>query len=133
MGIKGISHIGIGVEDLEKAIENFKSLGLVFSGTEEVPEQKVKVAFMETGGTRIELLESTDPTGPIGQFIEKRGQGIHHIALEVEGLEEKLVALDSADIRLIDKKPRKGAHNTKIAFIHPKATNGTLIELCESE
>jgi len=128
-----IEHLGIAVNSLEESIPFFeKVLGLVCYAVEEVPEQKVKTAFFKVGQTKIELLESTDPMGPIGQFIEKKGQGVHHVAFAVEGLQDKLDLAAERGIKLIDKTPRKGAEGLNIAFLHPKSTCGVLMELCEN-
>jgi methylmalonyl-CoA/ethylmalonyl-CoA epimerase len=129
-----IEHIGIAVSNLQDAIVFYeKVLGLTCYNIEEVPEQKVKTAFFIVGQTKIELLESTDPEGPIGKFIEKRGEGIHHIAFAVEKIEEQLADVASKGIKLIDSTPRKGAEGLDIAFLHPKSTSGVLIELCENK
>jgi methylmalonyl-CoA/ethylmalonyl-CoA epimerase len=100
---------------------------------EEVADQKVKTAFFMVGQTKIELLQSTDPEGPIGKFIEKKGEGVHHIAFAVNGLQDQLTAMEAKGIQLIDKAPRKGAEGLQIAFLHPKSTKGVLTELCEAE
>ena len=129
-----IEHIGIAVKDLKSSIEYYeKVLGLKCYSTEEVKEQKVKTAFLKIGQTKIELLESTDADGPIAKFIEKKGEGIHHIAFAVNDLEKSLVETEEKGIRLIDKKPRKGAEGLNIAFLHPKSTFGVLTELCEKK
>jgi methylmalonyl-CoA/ethylmalonyl-CoA epimerase len=129
-----IEHIGIAVSDLEAAIAIFeKILGQPCYSIEEVADQKVKTAFFRVGETKIELLQSTDPEGPIGKFIEKKGEGIHHIAFAVEGIEEKLQEANALGIRLVDNQPRKGAEGLDIAFLHPKSTNGVLVELCEDK
>lgn len=129
---KRIDHIGVAVKNLEESLHIFKDiLGMQYTGEEEVEEQKVKTAFLPVGESEIELLESTSPDGAIAKFIEKRGEGIHHIAFEVDDLGEKLKELEKAGVRLIDKKPRYGAGGAQIAFLHPKSTNGILIELCE--
>ncbi len=128
---KKVSHIGVAVKDLEKAKGVFEALGLKVEGEEVVEGQKVKVAFVPVGETRIELLEPTAPDSPVARFIEKRGEGVHHIALGVEDLESMLEAMKAKEIRLVDKKPRRGAHNALIAFLHPKSTGGLLIELCQ--
>ncbi|NHM25587.1 methylmalonyl-CoA epimerase [Desulfofundulus sp. TPOSR] len=134
MGIKKIDHIGIAVKDLAKAIEFYEGLlGLKVTGTEVVEEQKVKVAFLPTGDSEVELLESTTPDGPIARFIEKNGEGIQHIAFRVENLEQALEELKAKGVRLIDEKPRRGAGGARIAFLHPKSTFGTLVELCERD
>jgi len=127
-----IDHIGIAVSDLEKAISFYRDqIGLEFKGTEVVDEQKVKVAFFPVGESKIELLESTEPSGPVGVFIEKKGEGIHHLSFRVTNIEEKLKELKEKGIALIDEKPRYGAGGAKIAFLHPKSTGGVLIEICE--
>ena len=127
-----IEHIGIAVKNLDAAIPVYeKLLGVNCYSIEEVTDQKVKTAFFKVGQTKIELLESTDPEGPIGKFIEKKGEGIHHIALAVSELNEKLAELDEMGFQLIDKTSRKGAEGLNIAFLHPKSTHGVLMELCE--
>lgn len=127
-----IEHIGIAVKSLDVAIPLYeKLLGQKCYTIEEVTDQKVRTAFFRIGETKIELLESTDPEGPIGKFIERKGEGIHHIALAVNSLSNKLIELDKTGIQLIDKTPRKGAEGLNIAFLHPKSTNGVLMELCE--
>jgi len=129
-----IEHIGIAVENLNDAISFYEKIfGLKCYSIEEVPEQKVRTAFFMVGQTKIELLESTDPEGPIGKFIEKRGEGIHHLAFAVKGIEDKLKFAEGAGIRLIDSVPRKGAEGLQIAFLHPKSTFGVLTELCEDK
>lgn len=130
--IKKIDHIGIAVKDINEAIKLYEGLlGLKVTDTEVVEEQKVKVAFFPTGDSEVELLQSTTPDGPIARYIEKNGEGIQHIAFRVDNLEEKLEELKSKGVRLIDEKPRRGAGGAMIAFLHPKSTFGTLIELCE--
>jgi len=133
--LKKIDHIGIAVESLEKAKYLFEDiLGLKIVGEEVIEEQKVKVAFIPLGDSELELLESTSPTGPIAKFIEKKGEGIQHLAFRVENLEDLeniLKELKGKGIRLIDEKPRYGAGGAKIAFLHPQSTQGVLIELCE--
>ena len=133
MKITHIEHIGIAVKSLEDAIPFYENkLGLKCYGMEEVEEQKVKTAFFHVGQTKIELLESTNPEGPIGKFIEKKGEGVHHIAFATEGrLQVALDELVGKDIQLIDKQPRKGAEGLSIAFLNPKSTHGVLTELCE--
>ena len=128
-----IEHLGIAVNSLKEAIPFFeKVLGLECYAVEEVASQKVKTAFFKVGQTKIELLESTDPAGPIGKFIEKKGQGVHHVAFCVEGLQQKLDLAAERGVKLIDKAPRKGAEGLNIAFLHPKSTCGVLMELCEN-
>lgn len=130
--LKKIDHIGVAVNDIDDALTFYRDqLGLEIGGIEEVPEQKVKVAFMQIGESRIELLQSTDPSGPVAQFIEKRGQGVQHIAIGVDDIEGTLLELKEKGARLIDEKPRIGAGGAKIAFVHPKSTRGVLLELCE--
>lgn len=129
--IKKIDHVGIAVKNLDEAIKLWESLGLKVAEIEEVPEQKVRVAVFKVGESRIELLEGTSEDSPISKFIAKRGEGIHHIALGVENIEEHLEKLKGQGFRLIDEKPRIGAGGAKIAFVHPKSVNGVLLELCE--
>jgi len=132
MELSHIEHIGIAVKDLEKAIAYYEEiLGLKCYAIEEVKDQKVKTAFFLLGQTKIELLESTDEEGPIGKFITKKGEGIHHIAFAVNNLETALNEAENKGIKLIDKKARKGAENLSIAFLHPKSTFGVLTEFCE--
>ena len=129
-----IEHIGIAVKSLDEAIPYYENiLGLECYAVEEVKEQKVKTAFFKIGQTKIELLESTDPEGPVGKFIEKRGEGIHHMAFAVENLEGCLEETAEKGIRLIDLAPRKGAEGLDIAFLHPKSTFGVLTEFCEDK
>ena len=134
MNISHIEHIGIAVKDLQESIKYYENvLGLKCYSIEEVPEQKVKTAFFMVGQTKIELLESTDPEGPIGKFIEKKGEGIHHIAFAVKDIENALAETEAKGIQLIDKQPRKGAEGMSIGFLHPKSTFGVLTELCENK
>jgi methylmalonyl-CoA/ethylmalonyl-CoA epimerase len=117
---------------MDEAIKFYEeTLGLKCYAVEEVKDQKVKTAFFHIGQTKIELLESTDPEGPIGKFIEKRGEGIHHIAFASQNLQSSLKELKEKGIKLIDEKPRRGAEGLNIAFLHPKDSFGVLIELCE--
>jgi len=128
-----IEHIGIAVKNLDEAIRLYEDVyGLKCYAMEEVADQKVKTAFFMVGQTKIELLQSTDPEGPIGKFIEKKGEGVHHIAFAVNGLRDQLTAMEAKGIQLIDKAPRKGAEGLQIAFLHPKSTKGVLTELCEA-
>ena len=127
-----IEHIGIAVKNLDDSILFYENvLGLKCYAVEEVLDQKVKTAFFMVGQTKIELLQSTDPDGPIGKFVEKKGEGIDHIAYAVEVVAEKLATLEQKGVQLIDKTPRKGAEGLNIGFLHPKSTGGVLIELCE--
>ncbi len=132
MNLTHIEHIGIAVKNLEEAMKYYEDvLGLKCYAVEEVEDQKVKTAFFQIGQTKIELLETTDPEGPIGKFIEKRGEGIHHLAFAVKNLPSALSELKEKEIKLIDVSPRRGAEGLDIAFIHPKSTYGVLTELCE--
>jgi methylmalonyl-CoA/ethylmalonyl-CoA epimerase len=129
-----IEHIGIAVNNLEEAIRLYeKVFGLECYKIEVVPDMKVRTAFFRIGQTKIELLESTDPEGPIAKFIEKKGEGVHHIAFAVNDIGEHLKHYEQQGVRLIDAKPRKGAEGLDIAFLHPKSTSGVLIELCEDK
>jgi len=132
MNVSHIEHIGIAVKNLDESIKYYENiLGLKCYSIEEVHDQKVKTAFFLVGQTKIELLESTDPEGPIAKFIEKKGEGIHHIAFATENLNDSLKEIESKGIQLIDKVGRKGAEGLNIAFLHPKSTGGVLTELCE--
>ncbi|MBF0118692.1 MAG: methylmalonyl-CoA epimerase [Desulfobacterales bacterium] len=132
MKILKIDHIGVAVNSIDAGKNFWKEiLGLSLEGTETVEEQKVTTAFMPVGESEIELLESTSPEGPIAKFLEKRGEGFQHIAFMVEDIESALSELKEKGIKLIDEKPRKGAGGKKIAFLHPKSTNGVLVELCQ--
>lgn len=134
MNISHIEHIGIAVKNLEESILYWeKVFGLKCYAVEEVKDQKVKTAFFMVGQTKIELLESTDPEGPIGKFIENKGEGIHHMAFAVKDLGKALAETEANGIRLIDKEPRKGAEGLHIGFLHPKSTYGVLTELCEDK
>lgn len=131
MKVSHIEHIGIAVASLKDAVPYYESLlGTKCYSIEEVTDQKVKTAFFKVGQTKIELLESTDPEGPIGKFIEKKGPGMHHIAFAVSNVDEALHDAGNAGIQLIDKQGRKGAEGLTIGFLHPKSTFGTLTELC---
>jgi methylmalonyl-CoA epimerase len=129
--ISKISHIGIAVHNIEQAADFYRKLGLEIEAVEVVESQKVRVAFISVGDVRIELLEPTSEDSTVAKYLEKKGEGIHHLALATN---ELMTDLDKAlinGINLIDKEPRKGAHNTKIAFLHPKSTHGILLELCQ--
>mgnify|MGYP000972415304 FL=1 len=129
-----VDHIGIAVKNLEESLKFYEEiLGMKCKGTEVIEEQKVKVAFLPIGDTEAELLESTDEEGPIAKYIEKKGEGIQHIAYRVENIEKAIAEIKEKGIRMIDEKPRYGAGGAKIAFIHPKSTHGVLIELCERD
>jgi len=129
-----IEHIGIAVTNLEASVAFYeKVFDLTCYKIEEVPEQKVRTAFFMVGQTKLELLESTDPEGPVGKFIEKRGEGVHHLAFAVSNIEEQLEHAEKQGIKLIDSRPTKGAEGLDIAFLHPKSTSGVLIEICENK
>ena len=134
MNVKKVDHIGIAVKNLDAALKFYQDiLGLECIDTEVVEEQKVKVAFLPIGDTEVELLESTDEDGPIAKFIEKKGEGIQHVAFRVDNIEEAIEHMKSKDVRMIDEKPRYGAGGARIAFCHPKSTGGILVELSERE
>jgi methylmalonyl-CoA/ethylmalonyl-CoA epimerase len=127
-----IEHIGIAVKDLLTAIPLYEKLfGTKCYAIEEVADQKVKTAFFKVGETKIELLESTSPDGPIGKFIEKKGEGVHHIAFAVDDVAGVLRDAEANGIQLIDQQPRKGAEGLSIAFLHPRSTGGVLVEVCQ--
>jgi methylmalonyl-CoA/ethylmalonyl-CoA epimerase len=132
MKVLKIDHLGVAVNSISEG-KNFwtQVLGLEFEGTETVGAQKVTTAFLPVGESEVELLESTDPDGPIAKFISKKGEGIQHVAFRVDNIEKALKELKEKGVRLIDETPRKGAGGALIAFLHPKATNGVLVELCE--
>lgn len=131
--IKHISHIGIAVSDLDAGIAFYEKLGFKLESIEEVPSQKVKVAFFPCGDTRIELLAPTAEDSPVAKYIEKKGEGVQHIAFAVDDLPNELKEAENKGIQLIDKEPRPGAHGADIAFLHPKSTLGVLIELCKEK
>jgi methylmalonyl-CoA/ethylmalonyl-CoA epimerase len=131
MKVSHIEHIGIAVTVLDEAIRYYEEvLGLVCYGIEEVRDQKVRTAFFRIGDTKIELLEPTDPEGPVGKFIEKRGPGLHHLAFAVDRVDEALQHASDKGVRLIDQHPRSGAEGLKIGFLHPGSTFGVLTEFC---
>jgi methylmalonyl-CoA/ethylmalonyl-CoA epimerase len=132
MKVLKVDHIGIAVKSIDETKKLYHDLlGLQHAGSETVEEQKVTTAFFPVGDTEVELLESTAEDGPIAKYLEKRGEGVQHIAFRVENIEEALTELKAKGIKLIDEKPRKGAGGAKIAFLHPKSTYGVLVELCE--
>lgn len=134
MKVLKVDHIGVAVKNLDETLKFYQDiLGLELQGTEVVEEQKVKVAFLPVGDTEVELLESTELDGPIAKFIEKKGEGIQHVAFRVPNIEEAIAELKEKGVRMIDEKPRYGAGGAKIAFCHPKSTNGVLVELSERE
>ena len=132
MKVKHIDHIGIAVKSIQQAGKFYIDiLGLKIQDIENVADQKVNVAFLPITGSELELLESTEPDGPVAKYIDARGEGVQHIAFRVEDIEEALEELKAKGIRVIDQTPRNGAGGAKIAFIHPKETNGVLVEICE--
>ncbi len=134
MKVKHIDHIGIAVKGIAQAGKFYTDiLGLKIQDIENVADQKVNVAFIPITDSEVELLESTEPDGPVAKYIDSRGEGVQHIAFRVENIEEALKELKAKGVRLIDQEPRKGAGGAKIAFIHPKETHGVLVEICERE
>lgn len=128
-----LHHIGIAVKDLETAVRTYtEGLGLVCDHRETVEEQQVRTAFLPVGETHVELLESISPEGPIGRYVERRGEGIHHLCFEVDDLRRALAECEKAGLTLIDREPRAGAHNTWVAFVHPRSAHGVLIELSQA-
>ena len=129
---KKINHIGIAVKNLEESMKFYRDqLGFEFNGIDEVASQKVKVAMFKIGETNIELVQAISEDSPIAKYLEKNREGIHHICYEVDNIEKALEDLKAKGVKLIDNEPRKGAHNTKVAFIHPKSSGGVLTEICE--
>lgn len=127
-----INHIGIAVNSIEEALPYYRdALGMTLTGTEEVASQKVKVAFLVIGESKIELLEPTSPESPLAKFLEKSGPGVHHVAYSVPDIEGAIAKLMASGTRMIDTVPREGAHGAKIAFIHPKSSGGVLTEICQ--
>jgi methylmalonyl-CoA epimerase len=132
MNLKNIDHIGIAVSNMQESLSFWEtSLGIESHGIQEVPEQKLRTAFLPVDGTEIELLEPTSADSSVAKFIEKRGEGLHHIAIRVDDIDAALAELKVKGIQLIDETPRNGAGGARIAFVHPKATHGVLLELCE--
>ena len=130
--VKAVNHIGIAVRSIDDQRAFYEGeLGAVFEGVEVVPDQKVRVAFFRIGDVRLELLEPTDPSSTVAAFLDKRGEGLHHVAYTVDGLEARIAELKQSGLRMIDEAPRPGAHHMQIAFLHPKSTFGVLTELCE--
>lgn len=130
--MKKIDHLGIAVENLEAQIQIYQNqLGMAFEGVEEVPSQQVRVAFFQIGDTRVELLESTTPDGPIAKHIAKRGEGLHHVAYEVDDIRAAMAEAQARGIRLLADEPRPGAHHTSVCFAHPKSTGGVLTEFVQ--
>ncbi len=129
--IRKIDHIGIAVKDLESAMDLYRKLGFEIKEIEEVEEQKVRVAMIPVGESKIELIEATSDDSAVAKFIEKKGEGIHHIAVNVESIESALENAKSKGLQLIDEKPKIGVGGKKIAFVHPKSTKGVLLEFVE--
>ncbi|MEM9185086.1 MAG: methylmalonyl-CoA epimerase [Planctomycetota bacterium] len=129
---KALNHVGIAVRSIDEQRPFYEDvLGAEFEGFEDVPTQKVRVAFFKVESVRLELLEPTEDDSPVAKFLEKRGEGLHHLAFTVEDIQERINQIKEAGLRMIDESPRTGAHNMKIAFMHPKSTHGVLTELCE--
>ncbi len=134
MKVLKVDHIGIAVKSIDETKKLYQDiLGLVHAGSETVAEQKVTTAFFPVGDTEVELLESTAPDGPIAKYLEKRGEGVQHVAFRVENIEEALAELKAKGVQLIDEKPRRGAGGAMIAFLHPKSTYGVLVELSQRD
>jgi methylmalonyl-CoA/ethylmalonyl-CoA epimerase len=129
---KAVNHIGVAVKSINDHRQFYEqTLGAQFESIEEVPSQKVRVAFFKVGDVRLEVLEPTDPSSTVAAFIEKRGEGLHHVAYTVDDIEARIAELKAGGVRLIDETPRPGAHHTRIAFLHPKGSGGVLTEMCE--
>ena len=130
--VKAINHIGIAVRSIEAQRPFYEeTLGATYEGIEEVADQKVRVGFFRVGDVRLELLEPSDPSSTIATFLEKKGEGLHHVAFTVEAIEDRIAELKQSGLRMIDDSPRPGAHHMRIAFVHPKSSGGVLTELCE--
>ena len=130
--VHAINHIGIAVRSIDDQRPFYEGvLGAEFEGFEDVPSQKVRVGFFRIRDVRLELLEPTDPTSTVATFLDKKGEGLHHVAFTVAGIEDRIAELKGSGVRMIDEAPRPGAHHTRIAFLHPKSTHGVLTEICE--
>jgi methylmalonyl-CoA/ethylmalonyl-CoA epimerase len=130
--VKSLNHVGVAVRSIEQQKDYYEQqLGAQFECIEEVPSQKVRVAFFRINDVRLELLEPTDPSSPVAAFLDKRGEGLHHLAFTVDDIKARIAELKQSGLRMIDEAPRPGAHRMQIAFIHPKSTFGVLTELCE--
>jgi methylmalonyl-CoA/ethylmalonyl-CoA epimerase len=131
--VKSLNHVGIAVRSIDDQRPYYEDvLGAKFEGYEDVPSQKVRVGFFRVENVRLELLESTDPEGPIAKFLEKRGEGLHHLAFTVDDIQQRIDDLKQSGVKMIDESPRGGAHHMQIAFLHPKSSHGVLTELCEA-
>ncbi|MCA9239951.1 MAG: methylmalonyl-CoA epimerase [Planctomycetales bacterium] len=129
---KSLNHVGIAVKSIDEQKPFYEEvLGAEFECYEEVASQKVRVGFFKIGDVRLELLEPTDPSSTVAAFLEKRGEGLHHLAFTVDDIQQRIADLEAAGVRMIDQTPRTGAHHMQIAFLHPKSTHGVLTELCE--
>jgi len=132
MSVQSLNHVGIAVRSIDEQKSYYeRTLGMEFEGIEDVPSQKVRVAFFRAGDVRIELLEPSEPDSSVAKFLEKRGEGLHHLAFTVEDIEARIAELKESGLRMIDDAPRPGSHHMQIAFVHPKSTFGVLTELCE--
>jgi methylmalonyl-CoA/ethylmalonyl-CoA epimerase len=132
--VKALNHVGIAVHSIDAQRSFYEDvLGAVFEGIEEVPDQKVRVGFFRVNDVRLELLEPTDPSSTIQTFLEKRGEGLHHLAFTVDDIQARIAELQADGLKMIDTTPRPGAHKTQIAFVHPKSTFGVLTEICEQK
>ena len=130
--VKSLNHVGIAVKSIDEQRAFYETtLGATFECFEDVPTQRVRVGFFRVGDVRLELLEPTDPASPIAKFLEKRGEGLHHLAFTVDNIEARIAELKDAGLQMIDDAPRVGAHHMQIAFVHPKSSHGVLTELCE--
>jgi len=129
--IRGVDHIGIAVRSIEERVSLYRALGLAVAGEEVVPAEKVRVAFLPVGETRVELLEPTAPDSPVARFIEKRGEGLHHICFEVEDIRATMAELAALGFELLSAEPKAGAHSSLVCFIHPRSAGGVLIELSQ--
>ncbi len=130
--VKCLNHVGIAVRSIDdQRVFYEKTLGAEFEGIEEVPSQRVRVAFFKINDVRLELLEPTDPQSTVASFLEKRGEGLHHLAFTVDDIQQRIAELQEEGVRMIDQTPRPGAHHMQIAFLHPKSSHGVLTELCE--
>jgi methylmalonyl-CoA/ethylmalonyl-CoA epimerase len=130
--VKAVNHIGIAVRSIDDQRAFYEDeLGAVFEGVEVVPDQKVRVGFFRVGDVRLELLEPTDPSSTVATFLDRKGEGLHHVAYTVEDIEARIAELKRSGLRMIDESPRPGAHHMRIAFVHPKSSHGVLTELCE--
>jgi methylmalonyl-CoA/ethylmalonyl-CoA epimerase len=132
IGIGGVAHVGVAVRSIEEALPAWTArLGFAHVNTVDFPPMKLRIAFLRAGDSEIELLEPTEPDSPVGRFLERRGEGVHHISFWVHDLESALARAAAAGLELIDRSPREGAHHTRIAFLHPRSLGGVLVELCE--